>query len=378
MKKEFSIYLDFLRFFAAVLVFLSHSISHYEMPYLIFRVGHEAVIIFFVLSGYVIAFVRDTKEKTLRDYALSRISRVYSVAVPALLLTVCIDFIGQNVDWSSYGPEYVANDLWLVRFMSSLLFTNELWLVSIQSFSNVPYWSLNYEVWYYISFACLSFSPPRIRWYLFGACLLVMGPKIAILAPIWWIGVWCYRTNLSERLSTVQAAGLVTASLIGVAIYFRLDIASAGSSLLASWIGDDLHHELAFSKKALGDYFLTACVVVHFIGMRRLAPLFGVVLRGMAVPIRWLAGYTFILYLTHQPLFLFYRAVLGTEDGSLVDYITIITVTLLTILILGNVSEKRKHVVKRWAGAGLDAISICAHRVLAPYRRGGGRRIPSE
>jgi hypothetical protein len=45
------------------------------------------VVIFFVLSGYVVAFVADTRERTWRAFWVSRFARVYSVALPAPLLT---------------------------------------------------------------------------------------------------------------------------------------------------------------------------------------------------------------------------------------------------------------------------------------------------
>ena len=56
-----------------------------------FHAGHSAVVIFFVLSGYVITYVASERETTLRDYALSRCARIYAVAVPTLLLTIVLD-----------------------------------------------------------------------------------------------------------------------------------------------------------------------------------------------------------------------------------------------------------------------------------------------
>ena len=348
--------MDFLRFFAAVIVFLSHSAAHYPTKFPLFHAGHEAVIIFFILSGFVIAFVRDTKEDTLRDYALSRIGRIYSVAIPALVLTVFADFIGQSIDPDVYGKGYTATDYWYVRLAGSLAFVNELWLVSIQTFSNVPYWSLNYEVWYYISFACLAFAPRRLGWALFALCILIMGPKIAMLLPIWWLGVWCYRTTLSERLSPQAAWALVVASLVGVGVYFHFEFAQLGSDILQSWLGKDLHAKLAFSRETLGDYYLSIVVVAHFVGMRRVAPTIGPLIVPLARPIRWIAAYTFVLYLCHQPLLFFYKAVLGTESGVFGDYLLLVTLTFGYIIVLGTYTERRKHVAKRLATVGLDYL----------------------
>ena len=79
------------------------------------------------------------------------------------------------VNHGEAGLAYAASDQWVTRLLSSLAFTNELWFVSIQAFSNGPYWSLNYEVWYYIGFACVTFAGPRLRWLLCGAWLVIVG-----------------------------------------------------------------------------------------------------------------------------------------------------------------------------------------------------------
>ena len=84
LSKPFSIYLDLVRFTAACLVYLWHS----NMRLLVTDVlpasnsGHSSVIVFFVLSGFVIAFVTDTKEGHWIDYTSSRLSRVFSVVIP--------------------------------------------------------------------------------------------------------------------------------------------------------------------------------------------------------------------------------------------------------------------------------------------------------
>ena len=66
MTNALSLYLDALRFGAAFIVFLSHfgrvsgGLFWQMQPY-----GRTAVLVFFVLSGFVIAWVTETKERTL-------------------------------------------------------------------------------------------------------------------------------------------------------------------------------------------------------------------------------------------------------------------------------------------------------------------------
>jgi len=84
MPYAFSLYLDILRFAAALCVLLSHANMREIVDRDLFpqSLGHDAVVIFFVLSGYVIAFVADTRESTRTGYWTSRLARVYSVALP--------------------------------------------------------------------------------------------------------------------------------------------------------------------------------------------------------------------------------------------------------------------------------------------------------
>ena len=87
MNRSFSVYLDVVRFTAAFLVYLYHSNQRFLSEAILpaSHYGHSSVIVFFVLSGFVIAFVTDTKESRLPAYAASRISRVFSVTVPAIM-----------------------------------------------------------------------------------------------------------------------------------------------------------------------------------------------------------------------------------------------------------------------------------------------------
>jgi peptidoglycan/LPS O-acetylase OafA/YrhL len=81
MTKALSLYLDGLRFVAAFTVFLAHySIQRISGGFFwpSFAYGHTAVLVFFVLSGFVIAWVTETREHGLEDYVLSRAARLAS------------------------------------------------------------------------------------------------------------------------------------------------------------------------------------------------------------------------------------------------------------------------------------------------------------
>lgn len=102
MQRSFSLYLDIIRLAAAVVVYLTHSGLIVDGKVFLGAYGHSAVVVFFVLSGYVIAYVTDQKETDWRTYTASRVSRVYSVAIPALVVTLVADAIGRAHDPSLY------------------------------------------------------------------------------------------------------------------------------------------------------------------------------------------------------------------------------------------------------------------------------------
>src|SRR4051812_7064241 len=115
MRSTTSLYLDAIRLVAALLVFLSHgrfgffSSGQNWLP----SCGREMVIVFFVLSGFVIAYAHARRPSDWRGYASDRLSRIYSVAFPAIVLTAILDHIGMWVDPHVYSLELTPGHYWL-------------------------------------------------------------------------------------------------------------------------------------------------------------------------------------------------------------------------------------------------------------------------
>src|SRR5438045_2563532 len=97
-------FLDLMRFSAAVVVLLHHLTSaqiNSVLPRV--TIGHEAVIVFFVMSGFVIAYVVHGRERSIEHYAAARLGRLYSVVLPALVLTFTLDRIGRAASPALYA-----------------------------------------------------------------------------------------------------------------------------------------------------------------------------------------------------------------------------------------------------------------------------------
>ena len=95
LSSGLSLYLDLFRFFMALVVLLSHASSKAYTDGLTWRAypfSQPAVLGFFVLSGFVIAYVTARRERDGLSFTISRIARLYSVVIPALLLTATLPY----------------------------------------------------------------------------------------------------------------------------------------------------------------------------------------------------------------------------------------------------------------------------------------------
>ena len=220
-----SVYLDAIRALAACMVLLehwrnlffvdfqnisAHGLSRilYAVLYLLSSTGHQAVIIFFVLSGYLIGgtVFRSFEKNTWSwsGYLTHRCVRLWIVVIPALVLGGLLDVIGLHVNIAhalytghvhNHLTGNVAASLNAPTFVKNLFFLQTI--ISPPLGSNGPLWSLANEFWYYILFpaalcALLSFYKKRARVIfaiLFIAVAVFIGKPILELFPIWLMGV---------------------------------------------------------------------------------------------------------------------------------------------------------------------------------------------
>jgi peptidoglycan/LPS O-acetylase OafA/YrhL len=362
MHRNISIYLDLIRFLAAAVVFVVHA--NYErftggLP--VFwhfkHLGNDAVMVFFVLSGFVIAHVAADKERTFEEYAASRFARLYSVALPALALTMLLDAAGSRLDPALYTGRWYEYDYPMIRVLAGLTFTNELWFSYTRPFSNGPYWSLGYEVWYYVLFAAAHFLRGKTRVAAVAAICLLVGPKILLLLPVWALGVWAYRRSRESRFGVRMGLALFFGS---IALYLGFRLAGGPDylqDLCEQLFGKEfLYDDLSWSRKFLASYLIGACVTAHFVGAAALAPHLPRLPARLERPIRYAAGFTFALYLLHYPLLQFFAAltpVLGLQEHRAAF---VAAGALSVVWLLGGAIERQKRPLKAlilsWMGGG--------------------------
>src|SRR6185437_15656839 len=135
----------------------------------------------------------------------SRAARVYSVVVPALVLTLLFDNVGKWLMPEGYATGFRMLDFIkdAARDVVSLTFVNGFWRWHLQPGTNVAYWSLTYEVPYYVAFGLFYFGGKggRIASILL---LCLAGPYITIVFGLWLTGLGCYHLCRKITLRHVQ------------------------------------------------------------------------------------------------------------------------------------------------------------------------------
>ena len=343
MNRATSLYLDLARFIAALVVFGGHVSGQRLTGGLFWQFGlymSHAVTVFFVLSGFVIRYATDQRETTAHAYGISRAARIYSVALPALAATFVLDSIGHHIhpDYYSarWGYESTGQPL---SYLLCLTFLNQIWFLHADPGSDLPYWSLGYEVWYYVIFGVFLFHAGKWRWLALGGLLIFVGPKIVSMLPLWLFGVAAY--NVCARRKITCAGGL--------ALW-------AGS--LALWIGYELWAQdngrwmtplfAVLRREELPQDFLVAFLfAINLIGFHAAADWLGPLLAPFARPIRWLAGATFTLYLLHLPISQFLTTVVPWPPTAAATRAVILGGTLALVFVVASVTERRKNAWRR-------------------------------
>lgn len=354
MPKALSVYLDLLRFLAAAVVFAVHA--NYDrftngLPGLwrVSGIGNDAVMVFFVLSGFVISYVATCREKTASEYFSARLARLWSVGITAIALTIILDHVGSTISPAMYDGWWYESSNPFLRTASSLLFLNEIWFWSIRPFSNGPYWSIGYEFWYYAIFGSIIFLNGAKRVFCTTLLCVLVGPKILLLFPVWLAGVWAYRTKLAEKMTTPTAVFLFSFSII---CYLFLRFSGAIEFLdktVIDMVGESFSTDnLKWSKYFLSSYCIGILISLNFVASRTIFSR----IPDLKIPfekiITFLASFTFSLYLFHYPLLQFFAALADFFHLTVSKPFMVCTGTIAVVGVLGSWAERQKVPLKKW------------------------------
>jgi peptidoglycan/LPS O-acetylase OafA/YrhL len=361
ISREMSLILDIIRFGAATLVLLHHAafgkFGTY-IPWHFTQTAIEPVMAFFVLSGFVIALTAESNDRTASQYFISRATRLLSVTLPAIVLTIVLDHFGSSIfpglyadHWTDAATLTNLQTPLPVQAGATVTFLNQIWTLDIWPGTNSPFWSLGYEAIYYVLFGIAYYE--RRAWPRFLGITLVclmVGPKVLMLLPIWLMGVGMWYVYKRATVSPLSGAAILILSILGyvafMATHVRASLDVRTEQLTAGWPPG----LIGISSHFLSNYISGLFFCGSLLGLKGLTGVLSPMLIGLAAPIRGLARGTFSMYLYHYPLVYFFRAIAavvggqwGLNDRSWKITAFVMVGTGVSIFLLALVTEQKKN-----------------------------------
>ncbi len=341
--------------------------------------GREAVLVFFVLSGLVLALPRLASGRTggWSSYYRKRMLRLYvpvfaAVALAGLVLALVPRTPGAGWSWwmlahtAPIGPTDLARD--------AVLVTGTGW-------ANSALWSLRYEVLFSLLLPVFVLAARRLAAPLWVSVPLVLavtggaawaGAEMVSHLTVFAVGVLLAgrMTVLSawaERVGRLRSSGLVWTALSGSALALLLS-----EVWVRMAVADPRYWELIGRPGAvLGAALLVVCCL-HAPGPRRLLS---------APPFQWLGTVSFALYLVHEPIVVSVATVAGpTRTGVLLTLVVGTLGSLAAAALFHRVVEQPStrlaDRVGRWARPAAPVLTA-RHVAASDTVLLGGRTRPA-
>lgn len=346
--------LDLLRGLAALAVAAGHIQSYFHVNYseiikpnafdafFYFVCSQQglAVMCFFVLSGFFVGgSVLDSFSQnrwSWTRYGIQRLTRLWTVLIPALFFTLLLDMVGKKIGDHVY---YAGARDSFNCFFGNLFFFQTITCADYGS--NGALWSLANEFWYYLLFPLVCFSlftrgkvGGRIFCATAAALALILLPRqLTALGLIWLTGV------AASRCVSKPFLFRVTGSLpffIGSAFFFSLTLAYAG------------RESQALNQGLLG---LFAACLLPFLASRE-------------IPFQWyqkvsktLSEMSYTLYAFHLPIvffFFFGLRIARPRQPSLDGYVLfglLLSIVFICAYAMWFLFERRTGEIRRFVSA---------------------------
>jgi peptidoglycan/LPS O-acetylase OafA/YrhL len=383
--------LDVMRWVAALVVVLTHIndqvfLSMAETPEesrtlafmawkLISASGNEAVIVFFVISGYLVGgaalaeFLRDGDIK-LSNYMLKRCARLYTVLIPALVIGATLDIVGSHLS----GGESVYADrlhhLTVAGFLGNLFYLQNIFVETFGT--NDALWSLTNEFFYYVICGVFLYALSKNRgplqriglFALLGGISWLIFPKILLFGTLWLLGLALRVLPLRRTLPIAAAVGQFLITLLVIRVFFEWE-----------WRDTLAAHYMVSLAAAVSFSLLVASLQARPSTDSRALP--GLVRHPFN---KFAADFSYTLYATHFPFIMFVIAASETlfgwgwrsaytGGGELGIVLLLIAAVMVYAWLMYLAFESRTRRVYEWLRSLRDSLQAQLRQRLA--RRNG-------
>lgn len=345
-------WIDLLRFISALLVVIAHYRGNFfvsfgvlpdyqknfvvQLFYLLTRFGEEPVLVFFVLSGFLVG--GRTLEKAFnaeietKPYFIDRFVRILLPLLASSILVVIFDIVKGNaipykdIIGSLFGLQGVLTD----------------------SSHNVPLWSLAYEIWFYILIGFIILFMRGDRIYKIIAlvacffCLYFINFLNLLYFFVLLIGLLSYFIKKKRD----NARPIITLVLVILMLFSFLVLQTLTESKSI-----DLS-SLNFVDKNTASIFLAVIAGLLISHINAFVPKSEIGLKIEKLGTK-LSKFSYSLYLTHYPLmkFLSFLGLSKSKEISFVSvsvYVLAFVLSIVVAYLVYLVSEKHTDKMKRF------------------------------
>lgn len=337
-------WLDALRFIAAFIVLLCHTrndffVRYNELPevqqnifsfafFFVGKIGYEAVIVFFVLSGFLVGGKglerMSNNHFDAKSYMIDRMVRIGIPLLSAVVFGIIImNVIGVDVDYLMA----LGNVLSLQGILCDAFVT--------------PFWSLSYEVWFYVILGAIGLimDKRKLGMFLFVVCCLVFVKLSPYFLLIWLMGAFAYylRPMHFNKVVLYLSFGLVC-------LFTCLSIGGAESKAI---------HVPFTINRNIADVFLAFSLCL-FIQQLVLCPPRNRLTIKIERAFHYLANFSYTLYLTHRITLLFIFHVVFDKWSHVLDgkgialYVCMLFFCVAISWCIYFCTERHTAVVKKW------------------------------
>ncbi len=205
---------------------------------------------------------------------------------------------------------------------------------------NIPYWSLCYEVWFYVLFGAWYFTKGGRRIALVAIAALVAGPSILLLMPIWLMGAWLAASrNYVSHMSPAKAWLAFLGPLVLIVLLKLLKIDTLIQHSLYQFIPG--YWRLENAQRFVTDYLIGAALCLHIASFSSLPVTFQKWFERFQWFWAMLAGFSFTLYLFHRPMTQWLGANFPIPSGNLLQSALTALAILILCWLISFATEKR-------------------------------------
>ena len=354
MNKVKSSYLEILRIVSALYVFIWHFASETikgdnyfctctfaKYWHLKKDSAHYFVVIFFLLSGYLITLSSLKKGVTYKSFIIDRLGRLYSVLIPALVFCFLIAIIINN---GSFGMrDYIIhyNNL-LYRFCINILFLSQSFNLSGSPPLNQAVWSVQYEFIFYIFWGALIFLKKTRRIVVILFLILISFPKILFLFPLWLMGAMVFYFEKKKFHFIPSLLTFVVSTLIIFLFLIKPDLVPFNEFVNSDYFfGINLY----FSANFRADYIFGLIMMINFLSFFAISEamnckigqfLFFILFYTI---VRKIGNCTYTLYLFHTPLLFLYATILPFNRFNNFHIFFLIILVVLSVYFIARHTE---------------------------------------